>query len=214
MQVHALTNLGGAQGWVVRKLSARYTMALLAFFGFVNVYALRVNLSIAINPMVRDGSTVIDGPEDAALVLSSFFFGYIVTQVPGGWLAAKYGAKWVFGFGILTTTVLTLVTPVAAKSSMGALICVRVIEGFGEGVTYPAINSLWARWAPPLERSKLTAASFTGAYVGTIIALPASAALAGSTFLGGWPSVFYVFGGLGVIWFVFWFWTGFSFGRF
>lgn len=27
------------------------------------------------------------------LVLSAFFYGYIVTQLPGGWLATKHGGK-------------------------------------------------------------------------------------------------------------------------
>lgn len=35
---------------------------------------------------------------------------------------------------------------------------------------------------------------------GTIICLPVSGWLSSSGFLGGWPSVFYVFGALGVLW--------------
>ena len=66
------------------------------------------------------------------LVLASFFYGYIVTQIPGGMLAEKYGGKWVFGLGCLGTTILTLVTPIAAYHSLGMLLAVRVLEGFGE----------------------------------------------------------------------------------
>lgn len=40
---------------------------------------------------------------------------------------------------------------------------------------------------------------------GTIICLPVSGWLSSSGFLGGWPSVFYVFGALGVLWGVPWF---------
>ena len=65
-------------------------------------------------------------------MLSSFFYGYLVTQIPGGILAERFGGKWVFGLGCLGTTLLTLVTPIAAYQSLTLLIVVRVLEGLGE----------------------------------------------------------------------------------
>ena len=65
-------------------------------------------------------------------VLSSFFYGYIITQIPGGWLADLFGARYVFGIGILMTSVLTLLTPLAAEVHIGALIALRALEGFFE----------------------------------------------------------------------------------
>jgi len=50
---------------------------------------------------------------------------------------------------------------------------------------------VWARWAPPLERSRLATLAFSGSYAGTVVSLPASGYLAEQF---GWPSVFYVFG--------------------
>ena len=66
------------------------------------------------------------------LILGSFFYGYICTQIPGGWLAEKFGGKWLFGLGVLGTAILTLLTPVAARLSVGTLLAVRVVEGIGE----------------------------------------------------------------------------------
>ena len=66
------------------------------------------------------------------LILGSFFYGYILTQLPGGWLGARFGAKNLFGFGVLTTSVLTMLTPLAARHSVGTLIAVRILEGLGE----------------------------------------------------------------------------------
>lgn len=40
-------------------LPRRYTVALLSFFGFANIYALRVNLSVAIVAMTSN-QTIID----------------------------------------------------------------------------------------------------------------------------------------------------------
>jgi MFS family permease len=143
------------------------------------------------------------------IILSSFFFGYIFSQVPGGWIAGRFGAKRVFGFGVLVTTLLTLVTPVVAPY-YSLLIVVRIIEGFFEGVTFPAMMAMWGRWAPPLERSRLAAFGMTGAFAGTIAAIPISYALIGSNILGGWPSVFYIFGAIGCVWWLLWTWLAYD----
>ena len=66
------------------------------------------------------------------IILSAFYFGYVLTQVPGGLLARRLGGKWVFGAGILGTAVLTILTPIAAKMSVKLLIAVRVWEGIVE----------------------------------------------------------------------------------
>jgi len=65
-------------------------------------------------------------------VLSSFFYGYIITQIPGGWLAAKYGGKNLFGCGILMTALFTLITPPAARTNVYLLSAVRMAEGLFE----------------------------------------------------------------------------------
>ncbi|GIY72130.1 hypothetical protein CEXT_461851, partial [Caerostris extrusa] len=127
------------------------------------------------------------------LVLGSFYFGYVVTQIPGGMAAEKYGAKWLFGIGILITSIFSLLTPVCARWSVWALIVARAIEGLGEGVTYPAMHALIGRWAPRQERCLLSTIIYNGSAIGTVISLAVSGALCETSFLGGWPSAFYVF---------------------
>lgn len=65
-------------------------------------------------------------------ILGSFFYGYILMQIPGGYLARKHGAKWLLGLGILGTALFTLLTPLAADMGPGYLIVVRALEGVGE----------------------------------------------------------------------------------
>ncbi|CAG9768368.1 unnamed protein product [Ceutorhynchus assimilis] len=192
----------------------RYVVATLAFFGFFNVYCLRVNLSIAIVAMTQEryeisenGTKISLGPEFdwnnemQGYILSSFFYGYITTQLLGGYLSAKFGGKTIFGSGVAVTAALTVITPVLAKTNVYLLLSVRIIEGIFEGVTYPCIHAVWAKWAPPLERSRLATIAFSGSYAGTVVAMPACAYLAEAF---GWPSIFYVFGIIGLIWYVLW----------
>lgn len=56
-----------------------------------------------------------------------------------------------FGTGIGMTAILTLITPWAANSGLSVLLAVRIIEGIFEGVTFPCIHAVWAKWAPPYE---------------------------------------------------------------
>jgi ACS family sodium-dependent inorganic phosphate cotransporter len=106
-----------------------------------------------------------------------------------------------FGIGIGVPALLTLVTPWCAKRSVYLLLTIRIIEGVFEGVTYPCIYAMWSKWAPPLERTMLATLAFSGCYVGILVSMTASAYLA--TVLG-WPSIFYFFGGVGLVWFVIW----------
>lgn len=70
--------------------------------------------------------------ETQGLILGAFFYGYILTQILGGYLASRCGPKWLLGFGILVTVIFTLLTPLAADLGAGWLIAVRVLEGIGE----------------------------------------------------------------------------------
>ncbi|XP_022237128.1 sialin-like isoform X2 [Limulus polyphemus] len=151
----------------------------------------------------KDGEFVWD-ENIQGLILGAFFYGYCITQLPGGVLADRFNAKWIFGGGIFVTAVLSLLTPVAARHSVEAFIVVRVLEGLGEGVTFPSLFSLLSHWTPIQERSTLTGITGSGANLGMVITLPVSALLCEYGFDGGWPSVFYVFGFCGVIWFLFW----------
>ena len=79
-------------------------------------------------PLFQDGPFNWDTTTQG-YILGSFFYGYVVTQIPGGRMAEVFGGKWIFGIGILITSVFTLLTPLAANYSFIALIVVRVIEG-------------------------------------------------------------------------------------
>uniref|UniRef100_A0A1B0EX68 Permease of the major facilitator superfamily protein n=1 Tax=Lutzomyia longipalpis TaxID=7200 RepID=A0A1B0EX68_LUTLO len=66
------------------------------------------------------------------------------------------------------TAILTLLTPVAAYHSVYMLLAVRIVEGVFEGVTFPCIHAIWARWAPVYERSRMATIAYAGNYAGTV----------------------------------------------
>lgn len=72
------------------------------------------------------------GPELRGAVLSSFFYGYISTQLIGGLLGSKLGGVKLIGYGVLSTAVLTIFTPVAARYSVYLVIVLRIVEGVFE----------------------------------------------------------------------------------
>ena len=117
---------------------ARYTIIVLAALAVFICYMDRVIISIAIIPMASDFNW---SPEQQGRVLSSFFVGYLLTQVAGGWLAGRYGGKVVLGVGVIFWSLFTMLTPVAAAGGLTALLVTRVFMGIGEGITFPSIYS-------------------------------------------------------------------------
>lgn len=53
----------------------------------------------------------------------------MLSEIPGGMLARKYGTKSVFGIGNLLTILLGFLLPVAMNYHLYALIIIRVIQG-------------------------------------------------------------------------------------
>lgn len=182
----------------LKEFPKRWLIVLLCFFAFLLCNMDRVNMSIAILPMSREFNW---SPATVGLVQSSFFWGYLLTQVAGGIWADKVGGKRVLGFGVVWWSIATILTPIAARVGLPFLLLVRAFMGIGEGVAMPAMNNILSRWIPAKERSRSLALVYSGMYLGSV------AGLAFSPFLiqkFSWPSVFYSFGSLGTIWFATW----------
>lgn len=116
-------------------------------------------------------------------------------------MAKKYGALHFLGWGMFINSAFAFLVPVAARQGgVFWLSVVRFIQGLGEGPIVPCTHAMLAKWIPPNERSRVGAAIYSGAQFGTIISMPLSGLLAEYGFDGGWPSIFYVFGLIGVVW--------------
>jgi len=197
-------------------LTKRYTQAILVMFGFIISFGIRCNVGVATVQMMSNGTdengneTISEfhwSPETIGYVDASFFWGYIITQLPGGFLASRFPANRLFGTAIFLSSCLNLLIPAATKLDPKAVIVVRVIQGLVEGVTYPACHGIWRWWAPPLERSRLATLAFCGSYGGAVLGMPVSGYLAQWI---GWYAPFYFYGCAGIIWYTFWLWLSFE----
>lgn len=63
------------------------------------------------------------------LILGSFFWGYLLTQLPGGWLASRFGGKRVLGYCMCACSLLTLLMPLAARTDYRFLLALRILAG-------------------------------------------------------------------------------------
>lgn len=139
------------------------------------------------------------------LILSAFAYGYLITQIPAGLLAGKFGGKRIYGICILASGVMNLLVPTGAHAGVGVMFSIQVMTGLFLGATTPSMQSMIGRITPIMERSRLFSLVFQGSPMGTLLALPIAGALCNSNFLGGWPSVYYIFGAIPILWSIPWF---------
>ncbi|GHH99296.1 MFS transporter [Neobacillus kokaensis] len=128
------------------------------------------------------------------LILSIFFLGYAIMQIPGGWLADKFGARIVILISVFSFSIFTGLTGVAW--SFAILVIIRFIFGIGEGSFFPAGAKLIADAIPEERRSKAMSI-FLSALTAAGIAAPI---LATSMMVSiGWRWMFGVIGLLGLL---------------
>ncbi|XP_060803410.1 uncharacterized protein LOC106133662 [Amyelois transitella] len=194
-------------------IGMRHVITLLLFLATTVSYATRVSMSVAIVAMTSDndyGYPVFDwdkGVQDT--ILSSFFWGYIVLQVPAGMLAGKFGGKFLILAAMIATGIVNLLVPIAAVHGGWTAVCgCRIAMGLTQGLLYPSLHGFLGHWAPVNERSRLGTYVYAGAQLGTIVEMMTSSLLSASRW--GWPSVFYVAGLTCLVWSGLWLFLGAS----
>ncbi|XP_064087621.1 putative inorganic phosphate cotransporter isoform X2 [Macrobrachium nipponense] len=139
------------------------------------------------------------------VVLGSFYYGYVSSCFLGGLLTDYFGGRLMYGVSIMGLSVLSVFSPISARTSVELFIANKVISGLIQGPMYPSLHSLMASRIPPHLRAKYNSICLTGSTFGNVFSMALGGLLASSSFLGGWPSVFYVFGAAGILWSILWF---------
>tara|TARA_Y100000741_G_scaffold352932_1_gene325556 strand:+ start:1669 stop:2943 length:1275 start_codon:yes stop_codon:yes gene_type:complete len=176
----------------------RFKVVLLSFLAVFICYIDRVNISVAIIPMQEQFGW---SESQVGLILGSFYFGYMITMILGGYLADKYGGKKVLGYALLIWSLFTIITPFFAYQGLWWLILIRILMGLGEGVTFPSWHAIYARWIPFEERTRAVGFTNSGIAAGTLFGFAVTALIIANY---SWELVFYSFGLLGFFWYFFW----------
>ncbi len=128
------------------------------------------------------------------ILLSSFFAGYALMQIPGGWLADRFGSRKVLLTAIIMWSVFTTLT--GAAWSLTSILIIRFFFGIGEGGYMPAGSKLIAQTFPFSERGRaMSIVLSSGAFLGILSPIIATTLMATI----GWRAMFYIIGFIGVV---------------
>jgi MFS family permease len=130
--------------------------------GGILSYICRLDISVAAQRM-RDE---LEWDEhQKGLVLSAFFWGYSVGQIPASLLASRIGSKFCFGFSVIVPCILTLLVPIASRTSFHGALLIRVLIGLTAAGTYPSAYNFFPQWLPVKEKTVLISVAYSGVYL-------------------------------------------------
>jgi sugar phosphate permease len=144
-----------------------YRIGLLLFLTYLVAFVDRSNIGMAAPIMVKSlglSSTT------TGVLLSSFFWGYVLTQIPSGLLASKYSAKKIIVFSLVFLGISGILTGVVKSYEM--LLVVRFIMGLAEGVLWPAFAIFFINWYATHERARAINFSEMSLPISSIIMAP------------------------------------------
>jgi sugar phosphate permease len=136
------------------------------------------------------------------IIFSSFVWAYALFQVPGGLLGDRYGPRRVLSIIMAYRTVIAVLTTMV--TGFYSLWGIRFLLGVGEAGAFPTATRAMQMWYPRDERGFVQGISHAASRFGAAIGPPIAVAI---MIHYGWRSVFYVIGGLSLIWSILYFLT-------
>jgi len=134
---------------------------------------------------------------EVGTILSSFFWGYCLTQILGGFLSDRFGAERVLLTAGLIWGLLTFWFQTILSMDMSYVVFSRVLLGAAQGVHFPALASISSRNLNTKDRSFFFSATTAGGAFGTLLTGTLGSYM-NETF--GWESVFYSIGFIALLW--------------
>ena len=179
------------------RLATRHRVLGMLVLLAVVTYVDRVCISVAGTTMQKDlGLT----SEQWGWVLGAFALSYGLFEIPSGALGDRLGPRRVLARIVTWWSAFTALTGLA--SGFWPLVATRFCFGAGEAGAFPNAAATINRWFPARERAGAQGvvwmASRFGAGISPLLVVPLQAAV-------GWRTTFMIFGGLGVVWAVWWY---------
>jgi len=182
--------------------SRRWSIALLVSAAIAISYLDRQTLPWAITAIQAD---IPIGYQVKALLDSAFLLTYGLMYLGGGWLLDRLGTR----RGFLVIMIFWSLACASHGLAGGVLMLAasRLLLGAGEGGGFPAATRAVAEWFPVNERATAMGIINAGTAVGSVAAPPLIALVLTQVHwldLASWRWVFFLTGGLGLLWTLWW----------
>ncbi|WP_086315011.1 hypothetical protein A5821_002545 [Enterococcus sp. 7F3_DIV0205] len=148
---------------VTNKSSAGLIFALMA--GYSMIYMDKSMISTAVLPMAKEFN--LDAGQ-TGMIMSFFFLGYSLMQIPGGWLADKIGAKKVLMLSLAIISIFSFAF--GAVSSLMLFMVIRFFAGLGHGGYPPSCSKSIADNFPQERRTFIQSLILSTSGIGGILA--------------------------------------------
>jgi MFS family permease len=181
-----------------RASRARHVVLGFALAAMGVAYLDRVAISSAA-PAVKAELGLSD--TEMGLVFSAFTLAYALFEVPSGWLADRFGARWMLTRIVLWWSAMTAAT--GAATGFASLVTIRWLFGMGEAGVLPSLSRAFSRWLPPQDRGRAFGLTLMAAALGGAATQPLVVALLERI---SWRHAFPIFGSVGVVWAAAWLW--------
>eukprot|EP00803_Ostreobium_quekettii_P004842 evm.model.scf_728EXC.7 EVM.evm.TU.scf_728EXC.7 scf_728EXC:40676-43413(-) len=165
------------------------------------MYVERQGFSIAFTAMAR--SAAIDEGVKGS-VFSDFYWGYGLSQIPGGAAAQRLGGHWMLLVSFLLWSMAEVLTPTDASYTLGVATA-RVLVGAAQGFIIPSVHTVLAQVGGSVGAPVLLSPVILGMYLGSASALyflPSVVSYYGP------GRVLKLVGGLGLSWLLLWLCVG------
>lgn len=132
--------------------------------------------------------------------ISAFSWSYALCQIPGGWMADRFGPRAVLAIAMAWWSIFTAATVLSFNAV--SLAATRLLFGAGEAAAFPAGSRALVRWLPLKRRAFGQGFQHSGARFGAAVAPAVVVYLIAAS---GWRTVFYIFGAVGIAWALAWY---------
>lgn len=169
----------------------RYVVFFFLYIGFCISYIDRSAIGLALPSISRDFNLA---PTEMGVVISAFFIGYSIMQIPGGWFADKFGSKTVIMVALALWSVFTFTTGHA--STLAGLLFLRFVFGLCEGPYAGSCYRAIAEYFPREMRATMATGILSSNYIGSALAPIVIVPL---VLWFGWRGMFQILGVVGLL---------------
>lgn len=172
-------------------------MWLMALTGLISYFD-RINFSVAA-PMIMQHFGI--DKIQLGIVMSAFFIPYALLQIPSGMIAQRFGTRWPIAAAMIWWSLFTIFTPLAW--GFVSLVVIRALFAVGESPLASSMATAIARWSNSTDKGKATVFMIIGNYTGPIVGTPLTVWIITTW---QWQTVFYIYGVLGILVGLVWYW--------